>query len=127
MTFATGFTYSADVTFTLQSQNDPPGCPVWHYTAPTQRTFIVNNPGSTCVDAGLDARGDGPVDATSDVACPSEASQSVACAASESCTGCRYNVAFACTCADAVDSGADGSSLQWQCVDMGFPCMPSSP
>jgi len=126
LTFATGFTYAADVTFTLQSQNDPPGCPVWHYTTPTQPTFVVNNPGSTCVDAGLDARGDGPADGASQVACPSDASQSVACAMPGSCTGCRFNAQFECTCTD-VDSGSDGSGLQWQCMDTGFPCPQGGP
>ena len=57
MTFATGFTYSTDVTFVLQSDDDT--CPVWHYTAPTQRAFTVSNPNTTCVGAGLDAGGDG--------------------------------------------------------------------
>jgi hypothetical protein len=61
LTFATGFTYATDVTFVLQSDDDT--CPVWHYTAPTQRTFTVNNPGATCVDAGLDAGAEGVRDA----------------------------------------------------------------
>src|SRR5579863_76111 len=55
LTFATGFAYSADVTFVEQSDNSPPGCAVWHYTAPTQQAFTVDNPSTTCVDAGLDA------------------------------------------------------------------------
>jgi hypothetical protein len=59
LTFATGFTYSTDVTFTSQTDTVPPGCHVSSYTAPTQQTFTVNNPGGTCVvhnaDAGVDA------------------------------------------------------------------------
>jgi hypothetical protein len=59
-----GITYATDVTFVLQSDDDT--CPVWHYTAPTQRTFTVNNPSTTCVDAGLDAGAEGGLDAGSD-------------------------------------------------------------
>jgi hypothetical protein len=127
LTFATGFTYSADVTFILQNDGDTPGCPVWHYTAPTQRAFTVNNPSTTCVGTGLDAGSDGRTDAASQVVCPSEASQSVPCALPGSCTGCRDKVAFDCTCVDADDSSADGGGLQWQCIDTGFPCMQGGP
>jgi|HubBroStandDraft_1064217.scaffolds.fasta_scaffold338919_2 hypothetical protein len=60
LTFSTGFTYSADVTFVSQADTQPPGC---HgcpsYIAPTQRTFMVDNPDATCIgavhDAGLSA------------------------------------------------------------------------
>jgi hypothetical protein len=57
LTFATGFTYSADVQFTEQSDNEPSHCACSSYVAPvsTQSTFVVNNPSTTCVDAGLDA------------------------------------------------------------------------
>lgn len=57
LTFATGFIYSADVTFTSQP-GDPggPGCPPCpSYIAPTQGKFVVNNPSTTCIDAGADA------------------------------------------------------------------------
>jgi hypothetical protein len=127
LTFATGFTYSADVTFIAQNDGDTPGCPVWRYTAPTQRAFTVNNPSTTCVDGGIDGGGDGSADGANQVVCPSEASQSVPCALPESCMGCRDNVAFDCTCVDADDSGADGGGLQWQCIDTGFPCAQGSP
>jgi hypothetical protein len=53
LTFATGFTYSADVTFVSESVVGPCACP--SSTAPTQNTFMVNNPSTTCVDAGVDA------------------------------------------------------------------------
>lgn len=119
--FATGFTYSADVTFVQQTQNDPPGCPVWHYLAPTQRDFTVDNPGTTCVDAGLDAGADGPAEASQEI-CPADAGQSVSCGSPATCTGCRYNVRYECTCADAADASAEASGLQWQCIDTGMPC-----
>lgn len=118
--FATGFRYAADVTFVSQSDTPPPGCPVSHYTVPTQRTFTVNNPSNTCVDAGLDAGVDGPADAAT---CPASASQSVSCAFSGSCTGCRDNVRFACTCTDGGLPGDDAGGSQWQCTDTGMPCM----
>ena len=57
LTFATGFTYSADVTFVSESAGGLCACP--QSTAPTQSTFTVNNPSTTCVDAGLDAGSDG--------------------------------------------------------------------
>jgi hypothetical protein len=56
LTFATGFTYSADVTFTSQTDPSPPGCgqcPA--YIGPTGGPFVVDNPIDTCValvDAG---------------------------------------------------------------------------
>jgi hypothetical protein len=53
LTFATGFTYSADVRFTLQTDTQPSGCQPPSYTAPTQKAFTVNNPPETCGDAGL--------------------------------------------------------------------------
>jgi hypothetical protein len=51
--FGTGFTYSADVTFTLQvGTPTDPGCPPCSsYTAPTQGPFVVNNPSNTCEPA----------------------------------------------------------------------------
>jgi hypothetical protein len=58
LTFATGFTYSTAVTFESQSAPKPPVCcPL--LTAPTQSTFTVNNPSTTCVDAEVDAGTDG--------------------------------------------------------------------
>ena len=56
LTFASGFTYSADVTFVSQTDPAPSGCPTCSpYVTPTQRTFTVNNPTTTCVDAGAGA------------------------------------------------------------------------
>ncbi len=52
LTFATGFTYSADVTFTTRTV-----CGHCPYVAPTSDPFTVNNPSNTCValpDAGAD-------------------------------------------------------------------------
>jgi len=61
--FATGFTYSADVTFVSQTQWAPAGCNhCAPYVTPTQPSFTVNNPSSTCVDAGPDAGQDAPAD-----------------------------------------------------------------
>jgi hypothetical protein len=33
-------------------------------------------------------------------------------------------VRFGCTCAAADAADADGSGLQWQCLDTGMPCSP---
>jgi hypothetical protein len=60
LTFGTGFTYSADVTFTSQPQTliepctggGPMECPP--LIEPTQTEFMVDNP---CADAGPDATG----------------------------------------------------------------------
>jgi hypothetical protein len=52
LTFATGFTYSQDVTFDVVPR-DSCGCP--SYVAPTSGPFTVSNPADTCVgltDAG---------------------------------------------------------------------------
>jgi hypothetical protein len=54
LVFATGCTYAASVTFTSQT-DDPACCP--SYLVPMPPTFMVNNPGATCVDAGFDAGG----------------------------------------------------------------------
>lgn len=64
--FATGFTYSTDVTFTQTTVPTPSGCPPCPITSlivPTQGFFTVNNPSDTCVDAGLDREGNGSMDA----------------------------------------------------------------
>ena len=55
LTFATDFTFSADVTFVSHITTDPPGsdCRSPPFTVPTQSMFTVNNPGDTCVHAGL--------------------------------------------------------------------------
>jgi hypothetical protein len=54
--FATGFTYSTDVTFESVAQPGLPGCPgCAPYVGPTQTTFVVDNPSSTCGDGGSDA------------------------------------------------------------------------
>jgi hypothetical protein len=47
LTFASGFVYSSDVTFTGTSDSCGTG-----YISPTQSVFAVNNPSSTCTDAG---------------------------------------------------------------------------
>jgi len=47
LTFASGFVYSTDVTFTGTSD----GCGTGFIT-PTQSVFAVNSPGSACADAG---------------------------------------------------------------------------
>ena len=59
LAFSNGFTYSADVTFVSQTDDSGPGCPPCAaYIGPTQSMFVVNNPSTTCLDAGLDAVGD---------------------------------------------------------------------
>jgi hypothetical protein len=50
LSFASGFTYSADVVFTSQTTEPAGCCPA--YVAPTQPSFLVDNPNQTCLDAG---------------------------------------------------------------------------
>jgi len=54
LTFATGFTYAADVTFTKTA--DACGASI---VQPTQASFTVDNPTSTCTGGGTDAGSDG--------------------------------------------------------------------
>jgi hypothetical protein len=49
LTFSTGFTYASDVTFTSQSV-----CSCPSFIGPTGGPFVVDIPGSACVDAGAD-------------------------------------------------------------------------
>jgi hypothetical protein len=50
LTFATGFTYEADVGFTSHSIPSEPGCGQCpDYIGPTSGPFQVNNPSDTCV------------------------------------------------------------------------------
>jgi hypothetical protein len=53
LTFATGFTYSTDVTFT--SQNQGCGCPSFLGPVPGTGAITVNNPADTCVALPRDA------------------------------------------------------------------------
>jgi hypothetical protein len=57
LTFASGFTYTADVNFVSQTDPEPPGCvgTCPPYITATQRTFVVDNPPETCTDGGTDA------------------------------------------------------------------------
>ena len=52
LTFATGFTYATDVVFV--EQNDTCG---GSFVGPTQMSFDINNPPSTCVDTDAGAGG----------------------------------------------------------------------
>jgi hypothetical protein len=126
LTFATGFTYSADVTFTSKPGGvcGGPECTCPDPTLATSGPFPVNDPSNACVDAGLDAGGEGGWDAAT---CPSSAFDFVACAAPGSCTGCRYNVQFECTCADGDASDAEAGGLRWQCIDLAMECTQRSP
>ncbi len=63
LTFATGFTYSQDVTFTSESTPLPPGCECWQHTVPATASFAVDNPPETCADADA---GDASFDAAHD-------------------------------------------------------------
>ena len=58
LTFATGFTYSADVTFASMNDNTPgcPPCPA--YIGAISGGFNVNNPPETCVALDAGAAGD---------------------------------------------------------------------
>jgi hypothetical protein len=47
--FASGFTYSADVSFTQQTSGST-GCSCT-YTTPSISSFMVDNPANTCLDA----------------------------------------------------------------------------
>jgi hypothetical protein len=63
LTFGTGFTYSTDVTFVSSTQT---GCCPGTNVSPTQTTFTVNSPSTTCVDAVADAPSDAQADAGAD-------------------------------------------------------------
>jgi hypothetical protein len=60
LTFVSGFTYSADVTFASKSGGvcGGPQCKCPDYVAPTSGPFQVQNPAATCVDAGATEAGD---------------------------------------------------------------------
>jgi hypothetical protein len=73
LNFATGFTYSTDVTFTSMTSVNCGTTAV--YVGPTQVVFDVDNPSDTCGDAGAsdagvyfttDAPSDAAVDAQAD-------------------------------------------------------------
>jgi hypothetical protein len=70
LTFATGFTYSTDVTFTSMSATVygcNGGTGAESYIGPTQVTFMVHNPSATCVESELDS-GTASADASPPVA-----------------------------------------------------------
>ncbi len=77
--FATGFTYSTDVTFMSQPGGvcGGPQCKCPDYVAATSGPFMVNNPSDTCVatpDAGADVgASDASADGTGDAATASDA------------------------------------------------------
>jgi hypothetical protein len=53
LTFATGFIYSVEVTFVSQPAVATSGCPACpSYTVPAQSEYAVENPSTTCADAG---------------------------------------------------------------------------
>jgi hypothetical protein len=150
LTFGTAFTYSTDVTFSLSTQTG--SCCPGPYIAPTQATFTVKNPSTTCVDAGNDAGADVPTDGPSEDAtcpqdvpcgcscpkgddggvcvcqnfsvpvCPSNASASASCNQSGSCMGCSEGAGFECFCRDAGVSGTDGGGPQWLCGGTEYAC-----
>jgi hypothetical protein len=65
LTFATGFTYSTDVTF--MSMTYTGSCCGGTGVVPTPATLAVKNPSNTCVDAGPDAgASETPADASTD-------------------------------------------------------------
>lgn len=56
LTFATGFTYSTDVTFASQTADGCDG--PQSYVGPTTVVFSVADPAAACADAGVDASGE---------------------------------------------------------------------
>jgi hypothetical protein len=78
LVFATGFTYSADVTFVSGTTvaNGCSGPTTVAYVGPTQNQFTVGNPSSTCADAGTGGAGNSgtrsgsTADASSDAIAP---------------------------------------------------------
>jgi hypothetical protein len=52
LNFASGFAYSANVSFASHTDDGPSGCGCPSYTTPSQSTFMVLTPNSICVDAG---------------------------------------------------------------------------
>jgi hypothetical protein len=156
LNFATGFTYSTNVTFTSQTLEVPRGCPACPpFIGPTglpSDPISVNNPSMTCVssysgpsDAASDARREAAVDGGcacpsggdggvcvcqhfSMPACPSSASYgSGPCVYSGSCMGCSENSGFECTCADAGVPGMDGGGPQWLCIPTEEACTGGNP
>jgi hypothetical protein len=67
LTFATGFTYEADVVFTSHSIPSEPGCGQCpDYIGPTSGPFQVDNPSDTCVGVADDAASGGDVGASTE-------------------------------------------------------------
>jgi hypothetical protein len=60
LTLEGGFQYATDITFVQTTSQS--GCPCTS-TGPTQATFPVDNPSTTCADAGAAPRGDAVADA----------------------------------------------------------------
>ena len=131
LTFGTGFTFATDVSFETQSGGvcGGPQCKCPDFVVATSGPFAVHNPGTTCVEAGIDAAGTdaeaGPDADAGPSTCPSNASQDVPCGAASgmTCQGCRDNATFECTCAFA-DAGVTdaGAGPSWQCVDRVYEC-----
>ena len=57
--FASGFEYSADTTFAETYAPATNCCPATTVVSATPALFVVNNPGTTCVDSGIDSGSDG--------------------------------------------------------------------
>lgn len=73
LTFGTGFTYAADVTFVSEPAHFAPCYVCYGGVYATQQTFEVGNPSTTCVDAGADVDGHAGVDGSLDASSEAEA------------------------------------------------------
>jgi hypothetical protein len=156
LTFATGFTYSTDVTFEVNTAKQQGCCAL--FDAPTQTTFMVNNPSTTCVDPGAsDAGADAPIDGPGEdascpqgvpcgcscpngddggvcvcqnfsmPACPSNAVPSTSCNYNGDCMGCGEGAGFTCGCSDAGALDTDGGGAHWLCVGTEYACTGGTP
>ena len=159
--FANGFTYGKELTFASQTPAVPPGCPACPpFIGPTglsSNPIAVENPDTTCWEAGADAPRDAaPADAISDARrdaavdggctcpagdagglcvcksfslplCPPSAATSASCNYSGTCMGCSEGAGFTCACSDAGAPVPDGGGPQWICIGTGEACTGGGP
>jgi hypothetical protein len=125
LTLASGFQYSTDLTFVKTTSESI--CPCTSI-GPTESTFIVDNPSTTCVDAGASDAGASDADADSPMDAPSEtAVDAVADAGTDASTDgpssdatCPPDIPCGCAC----PSGNDGGVCV--CQNFSMPACPAS-